>query len=271
MENRKMIITFSESQMSFTADTVLPAKGAAEKFRSYVRDRAMELLDVDAETADAMMEDDSGETDVCYNEADACASIRASKDGWEHLTMVDIPDDRKDKWLDMGFCRFLSEDARLEIKAVKYEDDNCWRLRDRLTGRTEHFALLDICKKEGALWTEEYRAKKQYKAVLSARLLFNNDEEVVRRAKVYLAEKNVDGFLGIDPSFETVAEMMSSLFPGIYGVDLTRFHMSIGYCYHYLGEVSVTCDWFWVSQGLYDALKPALSEGSSFEIFLDKA
>lgn len=269
---RKMIIYRNEEYMTLGGESrSFPAEAAEKIFHDYVKERVMELLNVSADEAEAMMEDGC-EEGVCYNQADGYASIRFGSDVWEHLAVVDIPDDDDEyKWKDLGHCRFVSADQRMEIRACHNKSGYFWRLKDRLTGRTKDLSVLDICKAGGQLWAKESREKRMYNSVLSARLLFNNDEEVVRRAKVYLAAKNVHGLLGIDTSFETVTEMMSSLFPGVYGVDLTGLSTTTGYCKQYLGDISVTCDWFWTAQGLYDAIKPALLEGSSLQLFSDQA
>ena len=64
--------------------------------------------------------------------------------------------------------------------------------------------------------------------------------------------------------------MMESLFPGACVEDLTRFSKgrSMVCC---LGRISINCDWFWMAQGLYAAIKPALSQaGSELLLFTDE-
>lgn len=269
---RKMIIYRNKEYMTLGGESrSFPAEAAEKIFHDYVKERVMELLDVSADEAEAMMKDGC-EEGVYYNQTDGYASIRFGSDVWEHLAVIDIPDDDDEyKWKDLGHCRFVSADQRMEIRACRNESGYFWRLWDRLTGRTKDFSVLDICKAGGQIWTKESREKRLYKSVLSARLLFNNDEEVVRRAKVFLAAKNVHGLLDIDVSFETVAEMMLFLFPGVYRVDFTGLSTTAGFCEQYLGDISITCDWFWTAQGLYDAIKPALLEGSSLQLLSDQA
>lgn len=96
MAKKKMIISFNEESMDFAVAEDFPSRSEredAKKFRAYVRDRVIELYDLEKEEADALIRDGADEG-VFYGEDDKglhAAIMFPGGDGCEYLQLLDVP------------------------------------------------------------------------------------------------------------------------------------------------------------------------------------
>ena len=88
----KMLLSYNDETCSIAVCSVVEEENAKNEFRKYVKERAMNILDIDEEEAEALIADDgSVESGLSYNEETGTAAIFIPGHLEEVISLVDAP------------------------------------------------------------------------------------------------------------------------------------------------------------------------------------